>query len=66
MVRGCQLVADNSGTTPCVPVEDSQSAEVPEQQKLFQVVKNLPALEDFVRRTALGHREPCSHPAAPA
>jgi hypothetical protein len=65
-VGGCRIVADNSGTTPCVPAEDSQSAEVPEQQKLFQVVKNLPALEDFVQRTAPGRSEPCSHPATPA
>jgi hypothetical protein len=41
MVEGCRLVADNSGTTPCVPTEDFQSADVSEQQKLFQVVEKL-------------------------
>jgi hypothetical protein len=59
MVRGCWPMADNSGTMLCVPAENSQSTEVPEQQKLFQVVKTLPALEDFVRRTTLRHRAPC-------
>jgi hypothetical protein len=51
-------VADNSGTMLCVPAEDSQSVEVSEQQNFFQEVKTLPALEDFVRRTArdVGHR----------
>jgi hypothetical protein len=59
MVGGCRLVADNSGTMPCVPAEDSQSMEVPEQQKLFQIVETLPVLEDFVRRIAPGRRAPC-------
>jgi hypothetical protein len=59
MVGGCRLVAGNSSTTPCVPAEASQSTEVPEQQKLFQVVKTLSALEDFVRRTAPGRMAPC-------
>jgi hypothetical protein len=59
VVGGCRLVADNSGTMPCVPAEDFQSAEVPEQLKFFQEVKTLPALEDFVLRTAPGHRAPC-------
>jgi hypothetical protein len=31
MVGGCRLVVDNSSTMPCVPAEDSQSVEVPEQ-----------------------------------
>jgi hypothetical protein len=66
MVGGCRIVADNCDTTPCFPAEDSQLAEVPEQQKVFYVVKSLPVVEDFVRRTAPGCREPCSHPAAPA
>jgi hypothetical protein len=55
---GCRIVVDNSGTMLCVPAEDSQYA-VTEQHKLFQVVKNLPALEDFVQRTAPGRRAPC-------
>jgi hypothetical protein len=55
---GCQIVVDNYGTTLCVPAEDSQYV-VTEQQKLFQVVKNLPALEDFVQRTAPGCRASC-------
>jgi hypothetical protein len=59
MVGGCRLMADNFGTTPCVPAEDSQLTEVPEQQKLFQVVETLSALEDFMRRTAPGRRAPC-------
>jgi hypothetical protein len=65
-VGGRRIVVDNYDTTSCVPAEDSQLAEVPEQQKVFQVVKSLPTLEDFVRRIAPGCREPCSHPAAPA
>jgi hypothetical protein len=60
-VRGHRIVVDNSDTTPCVAAEDFQ-----EQQKVFQVVESLPALEDFVWRIAPGCREPCSHPAAPA
>jgi hypothetical protein len=55
---GCRIVVDNSGTTLCVPTEDSQYA-VTEQQKLFQVVENLPALKDFVQRTTPGRRAPC-------
>jgi hypothetical protein len=54
VVGGCRLVADDSGTMPCVPAEDFQSAEVPKQQKFFQEVKTLSALEDFVLRIALG------------
>jgi hypothetical protein len=30
-VGGSRIAADNSDTTPCVPAEDSQLAEVPEQ-----------------------------------
>jgi hypothetical protein len=64
-VGGCRIVVDNSGTTLCVPAEDSQSA-VTEQQKLFQVVEYLPALEDFAQKIAPGRRELRSRPAAPA
>jgi hypothetical protein len=59
VVGGCQLVADNSGTMPCVPAEDFQLAEVSEQQNFFQEVKTLPALEDFALRAAPGRRAPC-------
>jgi hypothetical protein len=58
VVRGCRLMADNSGTT-LVSLQRIFSAEVPEQQKFFQVVKTLPVLEDFVLRTALGRSAPC-------
>jgi hypothetical protein len=58
-VRGCPIVVDNSGTTLCVRAEDSQLVEVLEQQNLFQVVENSPALEDFALRIAPGRRAPC-------
>jgi hypothetical protein len=58
-VGGCPIVVDNSGTMLCIPAEVSQLVEVLEQQNLFQVVKNLPALEDFALRTTPGCRAPC-------
>jgi hypothetical protein len=58
-VGGCPIVVDNSSIMLCVPVEDSQLAEVLGQQNLFQVVKNLLALEDFALRTIPGLRAPC-------
>jgi hypothetical protein len=59
VVGGCRLVADNSDTMPCVPIEDFKSAEVPKQRKFCQEVETLPALEDFALRTAPGCRAPC-------
>jgi hypothetical protein len=54
MVGGCRLVVDNSGTTPCVPAKDFQSAEVSEQQKFFSSSRNLTGSGGFCAETSSG------------
>jgi hypothetical protein len=43
---GCRVVVDNSGTTLCVPAEDSRSA-VTEQQNFFQGSRTLTGYGGF-------------------